>query len=96
MPMQVFSARVRGGTIVPEDGVTLPEGATVTVIPSAYESFSLVALEAAAAGCPVVLSSTCGVTPLFAKTSVPIVPATADFMPHVEAYAAEVLPKMRA
>jgi hypothetical protein len=32
MPMQVFSARVRGGTIVPEDGVTLPEGAKVTVI----------------------------------------------------------------
>ena len=32
MPMQVFSARVRGGNIVPEDGVTLPEGATVTVI----------------------------------------------------------------
>jgi hypothetical protein len=32
MRMQVFSARVRGGTIVPEDGVTLPEGATVTVI----------------------------------------------------------------
>jgi hypothetical protein len=32
MGMQVFSARVRGGTIVPEDGVTLPEGATVTVI----------------------------------------------------------------
>jgi hypothetical protein len=32
MPMQVFSARVRGGAIVPEDGVTLPEGATVTVI----------------------------------------------------------------
>ena len=30
--MQVFSARVRGGTIVPEDGVTLPEGTTVTVI----------------------------------------------------------------
>lgn len=32
MVMQVFSARVRGGTIVPEDGVTLPEGAKVTVI----------------------------------------------------------------
>ena len=32
MAMQVFSARVRGGTIVPEDGVKLPEGATVTVI----------------------------------------------------------------
>lgn len=32
MPMQVFSARVRGGAIVPEDGVTLPEGAKVTVI----------------------------------------------------------------
>jgi len=30
--MQVFSARVRGGTIVPEGGVTSPEGATVTVI----------------------------------------------------------------
>lgn len=32
MSMQVFSARVTKGTIVPEDGVTLPEGATVTVI----------------------------------------------------------------
>ena len=32
MGMQVFSARVRGGAIVPEDGVTLPEGTTVTVI----------------------------------------------------------------
>jgi hypothetical protein len=32
MPMQVFSARVRGGAIVPEDSVTLPEGAKVTVI----------------------------------------------------------------
>lgn len=32
MPMQVFSARVRGGTIVPEEGVKLPEGTTVTVI----------------------------------------------------------------
>lgn len=32
MSMQVFSARVRGGAIVPEDGVTLLEGATVTVI----------------------------------------------------------------
>ncbi len=32
MFMQVFSARVRGGAIVPEDGVTLPEGAAVTVI----------------------------------------------------------------
>lgn len=32
MSMQVFSARVRRGAIVPEDGVTLPEGARVTVI----------------------------------------------------------------
>jgi len=32
MSMQVFSARVRGGTIVPEDGVALPEGTKVTVI----------------------------------------------------------------
>ncbi len=30
--MQVFSARVRGGAIVPEEGVMLPEGAQVTVI----------------------------------------------------------------
>jgi hypothetical protein len=30
--VQIFSARVRGGTIVPEEGVTLPEGAHVTVI----------------------------------------------------------------
>jgi hypothetical protein len=32
MSMQVFSARVRGGAIVLEEGITLPEGATVTVI----------------------------------------------------------------
>ena len=32
LSMQVFTARVRGGAIVPEDGVTLPEGTTVTVI----------------------------------------------------------------
>jgi len=29
--MQVFSARVRGGAIVPEEGVMLPEGTQVTV-----------------------------------------------------------------
>jgi hypothetical protein len=32
MTMLVFSARVRGGTIVPEEGVTLPEGTQVTVM----------------------------------------------------------------
>lgn len=32
MGMQVFSARVRGGNIVPEEGVSLPEGTKVTVI----------------------------------------------------------------
>jgi hypothetical protein len=32
MNVQVFSARVRGGAIIPEDGVTLPEGSKVTVI----------------------------------------------------------------
>jgi hypothetical protein len=32
MSVQVFSGRVRGGAIVPEDGVTLPEGSRVTVI----------------------------------------------------------------
>jgi hypothetical protein len=30
--VQVFSARVRGGAIVPDDGVSLPEGSQVTVI----------------------------------------------------------------
>lgn len=30
--MQIFSARVRDGVIVPEDGVTLPEGTRVTII----------------------------------------------------------------
>ena len=32
MGMQVFSARVEKGAIVPEDGVSLPEGSKVTVI----------------------------------------------------------------
>ena len=32
MSMQVFTARVRDGAIVLEEGVELPEGATVTVI----------------------------------------------------------------
>lgn len=32
MGMQIFSARVRGGNIVPEEGVSLPEGTKVTVI----------------------------------------------------------------
>jgi predicted transcriptional regulator len=30
--MQVFSARVRGGAIIPDEGVELPEGSRVTVI----------------------------------------------------------------
>ena len=32
MSMQVFTARVRDGAIIPEGGVSLPEGTTVTVI----------------------------------------------------------------
>jgi hypothetical protein len=44
--MQVFTARVRDGAIVPEDGVTLPEGTTVTVIAdSETESFETSAEE---------------------------------------------------
>ena len=42
MSMLVFTAIVRGGAIVPEDGVTLPEGTTVTVVadgePGAFET----------------------------------------------------------
>jgi hypothetical protein len=30
--MQIFSAWVKGGAIVPDEGVTLPEGSRVTVI----------------------------------------------------------------
>jgi hypothetical protein len=30
--MQVFSARVQDGTIIPDEGVELPEGSRVTVI----------------------------------------------------------------
>jgi hypothetical protein len=37
MSVQVFSARVRGGAIIPEDGVTLPEGSKVTVIADSNE-----------------------------------------------------------
>ena len=32
MSMQVFTARVKRGAIVPDDGVELPEGSRVTVI----------------------------------------------------------------
>jgi glycosyltransferase involved in cell wall biosynthesis len=39
--------------------------ATVVVIPSTYESFSLVALEAAAAGTPVLMTDTCGLAGTF-------------------------------
>ena len=37
MSMQVFSARVQNGAIVPEDGVTLPEGSKVTIIADGEE-----------------------------------------------------------
>jgi F0F1-type ATP synthase epsilon subunit len=30
--LQVFSARVQNGTIVPDEGIVLPEGSRVTVI----------------------------------------------------------------
>jgi hypothetical protein len=40
--MQMFSAHVRGGVIVPDDGVSLPEGTTVTVLfGDATEPFDL-------------------------------------------------------
>ncbi len=38
MSMQVFTALVKGGAIVPEDGVALPEGARVTVIADEREA----------------------------------------------------------
>lgn len=46
--MQIFSAPVRGGVIVLEDGVTLPEGTRVTVIAGETDaSFELTAAEEA-------------------------------------------------
>jgi hypothetical protein len=46
--MLIFSAPVRGGVIVLEDGVTLPEGTTVTVIAADTEApFELTAAEEA-------------------------------------------------
>lgn len=38
--------------------------ATVTVLPSTFESFGLVALEAAASGCAVIVTRTCGIAAL--------------------------------
>lgn len=35
MSMQVFSGRVHGGKIVLEDGLSLPEGAVVTIVADA-------------------------------------------------------------
>lgn len=37
MSMQVFTALVKGGAIVPDEGVDLPEGSRVTVIADARE-----------------------------------------------------------
>ncbi len=38
MWMQVFTAFVRGGAIVPDEGVDLPEGSRVTVIAEGLEA----------------------------------------------------------
>jgi glycosyltransferase involved in cell wall biosynthesis len=51
---------------------------TVVVIPSTYESFSLVALEAAAAGTPVLITEDCGLASMF--RSVGLVVAKADIL----------------
>ncbi len=38
MSMQVFTALVKGGAIVPDEGVELPEGSRVTVIADEREA----------------------------------------------------------
>jgi predicted DNA-binding antitoxin AbrB/MazE fold protein len=43
--MQVFSALVRAGTIVPDQGVELPEGSRVTVIAESNEPVELSAAD---------------------------------------------------
>lgn len=46
MSMQVIKARIRGGAIVPDEGVQLPEGSRVTVIAGeAGGPFALTAAE---------------------------------------------------
>jgi hypothetical protein len=48
MSMQVFTARVQGGAIVPEEGVQLAEGSRVTVIVGEADApFELTAAEEA-------------------------------------------------
>ena len=48
MSMQVFTARVQGGAIVPEEGVELAEGSRVTVIAGEAEApFTLSAAQEA-------------------------------------------------
>jgi hypothetical protein len=44
MSMRVFTARVKDGAIVPDDGVELPEGVLVTVIAADVEAQSPVEL----------------------------------------------------
>ncbi len=48
MSMQVFTALVKGGAIVPDEGVDLPEGSRVTVIADDREApFELTAAQEA-------------------------------------------------
>lgn len=48
MSMQVFTARVQGGAIVPDESVRLPEGSRVTVIAGETDAgFELTAAEEA-------------------------------------------------
>jgi hypothetical protein len=48
LSVRVFSARVRAGDIVPEEGVELPEGARVTVVTdSESDDFDLTPAEEA-------------------------------------------------
>ena len=48
-PVQVFTARVQGGTIVPDEGIDLPEGSRVTVIAGEADApFDLSAADEAA------------------------------------------------
>lgn len=61
----VSSHVVFAGQLSREDVLLAYKTALVTVVPSTYESFSLVSLEAAAAGCPVAVTSVCGVAPVF-------------------------------
>jgi glycosyltransferase involved in cell wall biosynthesis len=62
------------GILLRSELLSLYAEADVFVLPSSYESFGMVAAEAAAAGAPIVVTNRCGVAELFADRGALVVP----------------------